>query len=150
MKIEIINKSSRRVPRAFLTSYLNDVFKELRRRKVFRAHSRMEMTLVFLDSTEARKINKSYRGKNYPTDVLSFAPRGPEFAGEGGSLGELVLCPEVINRQARENVHSYRDELAYMTLHGILHLLGYDHEKSDTEAKKMYRLQDAIYHKLGF
>ncbi len=87
-----------------------------------------------------RRLNKTFRGKDYATDVLSFDATDPE------SLGELVLCPEVIQRQAKEHELSDFAEYAYMVLHGILHLLGYDHEKDDKAAREMYRLQDKIFY----
>ncbi len=97
--------------------------------------------MVFLDSQSAKKINYEFRKKNYATDVLSFSPIEP------GSLGELVMCPDVLKKQAREHGLSFRQELTYMLLHGILHLLGYDHEKSAAEAKKMFQIQDRLFEK---
>lgn len=97
------------------------------------------LTCVFVGASEIRRLNREFRHKDKPTDVLSFAPT------EAGSLGELVFCLEVIERQAREHGLSSRDELTYMLIHGILHLLGYEHEKSDKAARLMYRLQDRIF-----
>ncbi len=98
---------------------------------------------MFLDSTPAKKINWQFRGKDYPTDVLSFEP-----VDEESSLGELVLCPQVLQKQAVEHKQDYNDELGYMVLHGVLHLLGFDHEKSEADAKKMLELQDDVFQKL--
>ncbi len=77
--------------------------------------------------------------KNKPTDVLSFDPIEPD------DLGELVLCPSVLRKQAKEHKLKYEIELGYMVIHGVLHLLGYDHEKTEKEAKKMFRLQDLVF-----
>lgn len=70
-----------------------------------------------------KRLNKLYRGKNYATDILSFAPKE-------GTLGELVLCLPTIRSQARRNGLGTKEELGYMLVHGVLPLLGYDHEKT--------------------
>ena len=61
------------------------------------------------------------------------------------ALGELVFCPSVVKKQAQENRHSYRDELAYLSIHGLLHLLGFEHEGGGQRAKEMYDLQDSLF-----
>lgn len=100
------------------------------------------ITLVFLDSAQMQKINKQFRGKNKPTDVLSFAPVEP------GSLGELLFCLDVLKKQAKEHEHSLEHEFLYMLIHGVLHLLGYDHELSAKEEKLMFRIQDELFETL--
>lgn len=100
------------------------------------------ITLVFLDSAQMKKINKQFRGKNKPTDVLSFAPVEP------GSLGELLFCLDVLKKQAKEHEHSLEHEFLYMLIHGVLHLLGYDHELSAKEEKLMFRIQDELFETL--
>lgn len=131
-----------------------------------------ELTLVFVSSAQMKKINRQFRGRDYATDVLSFAAmddfQWPALSSKGGgkdlqssaslrsraaqSLGELILCLPVIRRQAREHRLSFENELGYMVLHGILHLLGLDHEgrtkKAKSEAKKMFRLQDDVFEQL--
>jgi len=100
------------------------------------------LTVIFLDSTPAKKLNLKFRKKNYATDVLSFDGDGFE------SLGELVLCPQVLQKQAEEHDLSFRQELGYMLIHGILHLIGYDHEKNQKEAQKMFQIQDEMFDQL--
>lgn len=107
-----------------------------------------ELTIVFLDQIKARELNKKFRGRNYATDVLSFGVNDDSNAGGAEILGELVICPEVISRQAKEHSLLVREELGYMVLHGVLHLLGFDHEKSKKEAEKMFALQDRIFEAL--
>jgi probable rRNA maturation factor len=97
-----------------------------------------ELTLIFLDPGPAKKINGYFRKKNYATDILSFP-------GDGKTLGELVICPQVIKKQAKEHSLTFEQELAYMFLHGVLHLLGHDHEKSKSAAKKMFKIQDEVF-----
>lgn len=126
------------MPKKFLTEWILKIEKQLLKKKI---KCQGELTLVFLNKTAAKKINFKFRKKNYATDVLSFKS---ELA-----FGELVMCPEVILKQSKANSHSFQAELGYMVLHGILHLLGYDHEGSRAEAKKMFQLQDGIYAKIS-
>lgn len=113
-----------------------------RQRKQLAAAS--SVTVVFVDRSRMRRLNSKFRGKNKPTDVLSFA------AVDEGSLGELVIALEVIRAQAREHGLSMQDELAYMLLHGVLHLLGYDHEGSKREAAAMFAIQDRVFARIAF
>lgn len=90
-----------------------------------------------------RSLNSSFRGKKKVTDILSFS------GFESNDLGELVLCGEVIERQAKDHFLSNNQELGYLLIHGVLHLLGYEHEQGGAKAKKMFKLQDQIYDKLN-
>ena len=101
----------------------------------------MELTVVYLDPPAARQLNFQYRQKDYATDVLSFGDKSSD------SLGELVICPQVLKKQAKDHGLSYQQELAYMILHGVLHLLGYDHETNERQAKLMFAIQDDIFAK---
>lgn len=83
------------------------------------------------------RLNGRYRGKNYPTDVLSF--NAPEIFAQAGQLGELVICLPTLRKQARELGHSDRRELDVLIAHGVLHLLGLDHELGPQEAAEMAR-----------
>jgi len=141
-----VNQSDKRMPRKFIQEWVTTVWKELGRRKVISTAdlSKIELTVVFLDLAKARKLNKYYRRKNYATDVLSFGSM------ESHSLGELLLSPDVVLRQSKEHGLPFRQELAYMILHGILHLLGFVHEGDETEAEKMFAIQDSVYEKVYF
>jgi probable rRNA maturation factor len=97
------------------------------------------LTLVFLDVKEAQNLNRQFRGKNYATDVLSFSSMDPH------SLGELLLCWPVLKKQAKEHGLNQKLELTYMVLHGLLHLLGFDHEEDESRAAEMFELQDEIF-----
>ncbi len=97
------------------------------------------LTIAFVDRATSRKLNLKHRKRNYATDVLSFAPI------EDSSMGELVFCYQVIQRQAREHSLRLRDELAYMFIHGLLHLLGFEHEKSQKQARRMFEIQDFYF-----
>jgi len=143
MKILVINQSSVRAPRKFIADWCVRIQKEfLKRNVITKTVVARELTVVFLDPKEARATNRQFRGKDYATDVLSFERLSAD------SLGELILCPQVLQRQAAEHGLKYREELGYMLLHGVLHLLGYDHETSARDAERMFALQDAVFAKL--
>jgi probable rRNA maturation factor len=142
MDLVFVNESRTRVPRLFLQNWLKNLTARLPAKDRKRLKPGLQMTLVFLSRNRARQLNQDYRGKDYATDVLSFGGDGIEL------FGELAFCPEVLARQAKEHGLSYRAELAYMTLHGVLHLLGYDHETDARQARRMYRLQDKIFAEL--
>jgi probable rRNA maturation factor len=132
------------MPNKFLKNLTAKLTKELLARKVLsQAQSKLELTIVFLNQVPAKKLNFSFRQKNYATDVLSFPGDQAQ-----GSLGELILCPQVLKAQAKEHEMSFQAELGYMVIHGVLHLLGFDHEQTEYQAKKMFRLQDQIFDKL--
>lgn len=97
-----------------------------------------ELTVVWLSAAQMKKINFQFRKKNKPTDVLSFLSQDPN------SLGELLLCPEILQKQAKQFKHSFEIETVTMIVHGLLHLLGYDHERSAAEYRLMFRLQKQI------
>ncbi len=120
--------------------WLREVARELKRLGIIdRAQS---VTVVFVDPKRGRELNRTYRRKDYATDVLSFE------AVEPGSLGELVICPDVVAEQAREHGLTHWQELGYLLIHGVLHLLGYDHEKSRKRAEEMFAIQDRMFESL--
>ena len=90
------------------------------------------LSIVLTGEKRMRKLNKKYRGKNKITDVLSF--------GEG--LNEIVICLSEVKKNAKKYNIAFKKELAQVLIHGILHLLGYEHEKGKKEAKKMEKKQE--------
>lgn len=145
MNLMIINHSGTRIPRQFLQRVYKKIILEMKNRvsrSEYTLLNKKELVLVFLDTPAARKMNFQFRKKNYATDVLSFSSL------EEGVLGELVLCPKVLKKQARQHRHSYRAELTYMILHGVLHLLGYEHETNKADAAIMFKLQDQVFENL--
>lgn len=145
VEVEFIASPGQRVPKAFVKRAVVAILTELRKplRLSGKAKTALggaeSLQLVFVTKSEIAKLNREYRGKAYATDVLSFAPTEP------GSLGELVFSLDVLKRQAKEHDMKFQDELGYMVLHGVLHLLGYDHEVSVAGAKRMFRLQDKVF-----
>ena len=94
-----------------------------------------EVSVSFMSVEEIQALNRDYRGKDTPTDVLSFPVNNTLAMGPGRPLGDIVICTEVARRQAEEYGHSLERELAFLLVHGLLHLLGYDHETPEDEAK---------------
>ncbi len=96
-----------------------------------------ELSIVLCDDATIHPLNRDYRGKDKPTDVLSFAQREGEFAFlEDNLLGDVIISMDTTIRQATERGHSTETELRVLLVHGILHLLGYDHIEDD-EAEAM-------------
>jgi probable rRNA maturation factor len=137
MKTLVVNQSRDRISVAWVERWMKGLARVLSRRR-HAGLSRREIIVVFVNSGEMKRMNKMYRGKDYATDILSFE------AGEPGVVGELVLCLPTIRSQSRRTGLSERGELGYMLVHGVLHLLGYDHADKDGEAE-MFAMQDEIY-----
>ncbi|MFQ1713332.1 rRNA maturation RNase YbeY [Aeromonas veronii] len=107
-----------------------------------------EVTVRIVDEAESNELNLTYRGKDKPTNVLSFpfeAPPGLELP----LLGDLVICRQVVEREAEEQNKPLMAHWAHMVVHGSLHLLGYDHIE-DEEAEEMEALERDIMQELGF
>lgn len=107
-----------------------------------------EVSVCLVDAATSAELNHRYRGKNYPTNVLSFPADLPAELGLP-LLGDLVLCPEVVTREAAEQSKAASAHWAHMLVHGTLHLLGYDHLHDD-EAEVMETLETRIVTALGF
>ena len=114
-----------------------------------------ELSVTFTDNEGIRAINSEFRGIDAPTDVLSFPLtdyEGVDFpvANEpASSLGDIVLSLERADEQAREFGHSFEREVAFLTVHSMLHLLGYDHVNSEQEDAEMRRRQREILESMG-
>src|SRR5581483_8774412 len=102
---------------------------------------RAELSLALVPDREIHALNRQYRHKDKPTDVLSF-PLADEV--QPSLLGDVVISLETAARQARRRRHSLREEIQILLIHGILHLLGYDHEVSRSEAIRMHRKEREI------
>lgn len=105
-----------------------------------------EVSVTFVDNERIKELNSEYRNIDRETDVLSF-PTGD--TGEGVTLGDVVISLEKAKAQAEEYGHSLEREIAFLTVHSALHLLGYDHETGEEDEKEMFRRQDEIMDKLG-
>ena len=108
----------------------------------------VEMTVRIVDEAESHELNLTYRGKDRPTNVLSFPFECPDEV-ELPLLGDLVICRQVVEREASEQEKPLMAHWAHMGVHGSLHLLGYDHIEDD-EAEEMESLETQIMQGLGF
>ena len=108
----------------------------------------VEMTVRIVDEAESHELNLNYRGKDRPTNVLSFPFECPDEV-ELPLLGDLVICRQVVEREAQEQEKPLMAHWAHMVVHGSLHLLGYDHIEDD-EAEEMESLETQIMTGLGF
>jgi len=112
-----------------------------------------EVTVALVSDSEIARLNRTFRGKNKSTDVLSFPANGRDGKSRDTALraptsylGDIAIAAAVARGNARRNGRSYRDELRVLILHGVLHLLGYDHE---TDNGQMNRLEVRLRRRLG-
>ncbi|SFB81202.1 probable rRNA maturation factor [Brevinema andersonii] len=104
-----------------------------------------ECSIFFCNDDYILKLNKQYRNKNASTDVLSFAQHeGDIFPGQNLLLGDIVISTETAKRQAQAFGIDYEEELARLSIHGLLHLLGFDHERGPEDELIMFQLQDQL------
>jgi probable rRNA maturation factor len=110
-----------------------------------------ELALRVVGTTESRRLNAHYRGKDAPTNVLSFPAQTLPAPGKGSArpLGDLVICARVLRREARVQGKSLRAHWAHLVVHGALHLIGYDHEHA-RDARRMERREISVLRSLGF
>jgi probable rRNA maturation factor len=120
-----------------------------------------ELGVRVVGSAESRRLNARYRGKDKPTNVLSFPPAPlpvrasrasaarPGRDSESRPLGDLVICAQVVRSEAREQRKPLEAHWAHLVVHGTLHLIGYDHER-EPQATRMERREIAVLRRLGF
>ena len=113
-----------------------------------RRRSSPRICIRVVGSAESRRLNRSYRGKDAPTNVLSFQASEAERASDG-ALGDLAICAPVVAREALAQDKPLAAHWAHMVVHGVLHLLGYDH-RHDREARRMERAEVEILRAFGY
>ena len=107
-----------------------------------------EVSVTLVDDNAIHAINLEHRGVDRPTDVLSFPMFDEDFEGEAAVLGDIVISLERAKAQAEEYGHSYEREIAFLTVHSVLHLLGYDHEEGEEAERVMFEKQEAVLMKI--
>ena len=107
-----------------------------------------ELGILFVGDRRMRSLNRQYRGKDRTTDVLAFAMREAPHSSSS-LLGDVVIAVPTAVRQAKEGQRSLDEELTVLLVHGILHLCGYDHERSEKEARRMQRRERMILRSLA-
>ena len=127
------------------------ILKSLKHFKLDKQKIIVDMAIV--GGGEMKRLNKKYRGKNKPTDVLSFSfdENGLKLSQKNPFLflGNIVLCLPVIRKAAEKEKISVKEKLTRLTIHGLLHLLGYEHEKSQAERLKMEKLEKILWQKVN-
>lgn len=131
MEINNLSEKYGKIDKGFLKKVAE---KTLKGEKV---KNREEISIAIVDSKEIQKLNRRYGKKNKPTDVLSFGKVGEEIA-------EIVISPEEVEKSGKD----FKKEMAEMVIHGILHLLGYDHEKKKSDAEIMFQKQKEYLSKI--
>ncbi len=124
--IEINNLTESPVDKKFLEKIAGSILKKEKKLN-------KDLSIALVGSERMRELNKKYRGKNLATDVLSF---------QYGDSGEVVICLPQVKKNARRFKFTFKKELARVLIHGILHLLGYNHEGSKKTAKEMEKKQN--------
>jgi len=133
MTIDISGRAAG-VSRAELRQWMRTVLRHL-------DQTQAELSLALVMDSEIHSLNRQYRGKDKPTDVLSFPLAD---ALQPALLGDVIISIDTAARQAQRRGHSLREELQILLIHGILHLLGYDHEVSHSEAIRMHRKEREV------
>ena len=109
-----------------------------------------ELTIRFVDADEGRELNKQYRGKEYATNVLTFAyNEGEEVDEDAPTQADIILCTDVLEKEAAEQNKSVEEHTAHLIVHGVLHAQGYDHE-DDEEAAEMEGIETELLAELGY
>jgi probable rRNA maturation factor len=109
-----------------------------------------ELTIRFVDAAEGQDLNREYRGKDYATNVLTFAyNEGEEIADDEPTRADIILCTDVLEREAAEQKKTVEEHTAHLVVHGVLHAQGYDHEEDD-EAEEMEGLETELLTGLGY
>ncbi len=121
LTLTLVNQTAQKVSKKLFT----DLLKRLPEVEASDRHTQVELLLT--DNAEIHELNRVYRGKDRPTDVLSFGLEDEE------NLGQLVISLERTAEQAKEVGHSFEEELQFLFTHGLFHLLGYDHENPEDE-----------------
>ncbi|MBI2451352.1 MAG: rRNA maturation RNase YbeY [Parcubacteria group bacterium] len=153
--LEINNLTAVKINKTQLKKTAQKIIGAVSKEKIeFKKFKKIEISLAFVGDSRIKKLNKIWRGKNRITDVLSFgveeiefknSPVGDVFISPDNvkRIGEIVIDPHQAKKQAKKFGHSLDKEIIRLLAHGILHLLGYDHE-NDKEALEMERLEEKI------
>ena len=142
MSVEIANESGTEVPLEHIHDLIRFAFSELR------VHDEADIAVIAVDEDAMAELHKQWMDESGPTDVLSFPMDelrmpGPADEPVSGILGDIVICPSYVEAQVASSGKDLEQELQLLTIHGLLHLLGFDHSTADEE-KEMFSLQDGL------
>ena len=144
-EIEIFNETSEEIKEIETVKRLMDYSTK------YEGVENVSFNIIIVDNNRIHEINKEYRGVDRPTDVVSFALEEeafPTIEGDIRTLGDIYISIEKAREQALEYGHSFEREISFLALHGLLHLLGYDHMEKEEE-KIMFEKQDKILNDFG-
>ncbi len=148
--VEVNNLTTNPVPKEFFQKIVKKVLSGENKKE-------QDLSVALVGQGRMRELNKKYRGKNRATDVLAFPQ--PRISLKGfkadsvqtfQGLGEIVICLREVKKNANRFNSSFKKELSLILIHGILHLLGYDHEKNKEEADKMSKKEEYYLSQLSF
>ena len=134
IKFSFINKTENKIPSAISPKIKKNIFKLL---NLIKYQKNIEINIFFVGKKEIQKLNKRYLNKNIPTDVLSFVSNIPVAASK--VLGDIVICPNVAEENAKKSGQKFDKEIIVLALHGALHLIGYNH-KNNLQKKKWAKI----------
>ena len=140
-RIDIENRQREKAPFRGYKTTLREAIAQTLKEEDFPGKAEISVSLV--SKEEIRHLNRTFRHVDRSTDVLSFPLEEEESVGGVMCLGDVVVCPAVIDEQSRDFGTSFRQEFCLMVIHSTLHLLGWDHEKED-EKKRMFQKQEKI------
>ena len=134
------------IPRTLSRDYCARALQALE--KVIKKPQQGSINLIVLDSEEMARMNQQFRGKEGPTDILTFSylEKKSKFENRSSKIevaGEIYLCPEKIKSYAKESGKTYREQLEYIIIHGLVHLMGYDHE-TDMDWREMEKIEKKV------
>ena len=132
--VKVINRSSKTVDEDRVKSIVEKVLKD--------EIGDVDVNVVFVDSNEMERLNERFRGVEGPTDVLTFPYHDEDV------YGEIVVCLDVVEKNANRFTVPYEEELLTVLIHGVLHLAGYDHEREDRRSVEMFRKQKEYVEKM--
>ena len=143
MSIGIFNKTEEKIDKSFVRKVVKHTLKKMEAEK-------SEVNIIFVGLEEIHEINKTYRNVDRPTDVISFALEDTDDVTvyEERVLGDIYICLDKVHEQAKEYGHTEIREMAFLIVHGLLHLLGYDHMIKEEE-KIMFGLPEEILNEMG-
>ncbi|MCD6449190.1 MAG: rRNA maturation RNase YbeY [Thermotogaceae bacterium] len=132
--MEITNRTRYEIKHDFVEKVVKHVLE--------RENNSGEVSIAFVDAKEITALNEKYRKKDGPTDVLTFPYKDEDM------LGEIIICPEIVEKNAKDFGFEFIEELLLTLIHSSLHLCGYDHEYSQENAKEMFEKQEKYFNEL--
>jgi probable rRNA maturation factor len=141
IKIEVNQCVGKGVNKEWISRIAKIVFNKVNVKKA-------DISIAFIDDLEMKKLNYFYRGKNKTTDVLTFIYESPKDKRKDALFGEVIISYPRAARQARKYGWGIKKEIGELLVHGLLHLCGFDHEKSPRAAKKMREMEQVVLEKI--